>query len=188
MAVVNQLTDYVERVRRARRNRASPAEIKAQIRDWLYEMRYSLQDAPEAKFNFVFSCRDFQNNLFHVFQNDTAPTTVSIATWIDITLEEHKQFLNSAPELLSNIRMEMARLGVTYSGIVPPVTKFTARLDLPWGEWFTAYVLQQAILYVSRARSIMVEMIFQGFNKAGIKIGAPEQPQLPKTDQATPAR
>ena len=185
LATINQITTLVERVQIARRNSASPGEIKAQIRDWLFQMRYSVQDAPEAHFNFVLFCRNAQNIPFHIFQNEAFPSTVSIDTWINIIEDEHQRFLNRTPELLSNIRMEMARLGVGYSGIAPPVTKLTARIDLPWGSYFTAYVLQQAILYVLRARSIMDEIIVMGFTKAGITIGVPTPPQLPRSDGGT---
>ncbi len=179
---INQISAHVERLRRTRRNNASPEEIRTELRNWLLQMRYFVHDGTEANFNFVITCHDSQNNPFQVFQNATAPSMVGIRTWMNITEDEHRRVIDRTPELFSAMRMEMARLGVTYSGLIAPVTSLTARVDLPWGEYFTAYVLQQGIFYVFRARAIMAEMILMELNKAGVRIGPPAQPQLPRAN------
>lgn len=176
---INQLTEYFERAQRRARNTASPAQIAAQVRNWLSQLQYGPQDVPQQNFNFVFLCRDFYQHPFHVFQATSAPKMMGIVTWIEVN-EQQQRALDRNPALLATMRMEMARMGVLFTGIEPPVKKMTARMDLPWSEFLTDYVLRLGIDHIFRARAILSEMALLEFAKERIEVAPVAQPQLPE--------
>lgn len=103
--------------------------------------------------------------------------------------EEQQRVLDQNTELLAQMRMEMARMGVVYTGIVVPVKRMRVQIELPWSEFLTDYMLRTSIDYVWRARALLIEMALVEFAKARVRIEAATQPKLPEPkEESKPER
>lgn len=181
----NQLAQFLSRVEREKRAKATPQQIEMQVRDWFYRRQYSVVRVPIQGFTFCLTGTDKTNRKFAVLQGVDAPGTITIAAVLDATPDQQKVFDNT-PMAVSDLRIEMARLGVFYEGILTPFRRTMVSVMVPWDETITELLFFQRLHDVVRAYILLNELVAREMTKANVP-PIIERPQLPPLPPTTPS-
>ena len=120
----------IERVwsllREANRQTPTAHTIESQTKDWLFRYGYSLRDTRNEAFAFAYHVEDPQKRVFAVGMPTDDPDFVLLTVTLNASPTQ-QGFINdvmSDPKLsvLQDLRIEFARLGVLYQGLVTPFT------------------------------------------------------------------
>ncbi len=170
LLVANQLAEYMSRMQRVRRNTATSQQIVMQLREWLVQLRFPFVDFDLPNASFCLSCEDQYKRRFQIYQNRNQVGSIHITSMMKATEQEKKVF-NQSPLALSNMRTEMARLGVYFDGILSPLDVVTVHVVVPWNESLTPFALQERIGEVLRAIILINELTTMEMEKAKTQSG-----------------
>jgi len=112
--LINQYAILRDRTKRNIKNR-SDKKIERIIREWIDVPGYSVtRIKPERNFKFHFEIRDAQNRHVNIIRGKNNPAIIEFAGRVKITSENQTLDELTLNEIASKIKIEMARLGISY--------------------------------------------------------------------------
>ena len=160
---INQMRVLQERRKRGIAE-VSDKEVYETIRGWLDDPAFTFQRMtnPKCLFQFVVA-EDQGRRPVTVSRTKAKPSQLSISTGITLADEHRKQYEklsnNEKDKIGHNLRIEMARYGIGFSGINRRLEKATLSDVVLLDNALTEFYLRQRIFYVSGAFVLYDETI-----------------------------
>jgi len=162
---INQISVFQERRKRGIAE-MSDKDVDDTIRGWLDDPVFTFQRKmnPECLFQFVVSEEQGRRPVT-VSRTKAKPSQLSIGTSITLGDEHRKKYEtlsnNERDKIVHNLRIEMARYGIGFSGINRGLEKAKLSDVVLLDNALTEFYLRQRIFYVSGAFVLYEEIISQ---------------------------
>ncbi len=170
---INQFHVFRERRRKGLSSR-SDKEIEDVIRNWLDDPGYKFQrkDINDPLFHndrlFHFEVEDEWGRVISIARPRAKPTRLDLASAVFLSSEHKKMYEELNPDdknnLVHNLRVEMARIGVLFKGIETSLNRVDIGDSVSLDDNLTEFYLKQRILFMIRATFLLNELIIQGLN------------------------
>ena len=161
---MNQVRIFRER-RRHGIAELSDKGVDKTIRDWLDDPSFQFQRRMNAECLFQFVVTDEQGRAITVSRSKAKPSQLGLTTAITLA-DEHRQKYerlsdNEKENITHNLRIEMARYRIGYSGINRGLERVVLGDVVLLDNALTEFYLRQRIFYVGGAFALYSEMIGQ---------------------------
>lgn len=162
---INQIRIFQERRKRGIAE-VSDKDVDKTIRGWLDDPVFTFQRKmnPECLFQFVVSEEQGRRPVT-VSRTKSKPSQLLISTSITLGVEHRKKYEtlsnNEKDKIIHNLRIEMARYGIGFSGISRGLEKVVLSDVVLLDNALTEFYLRQRIFYVSGAFVLYEEIMSQ---------------------------
>lgn len=132
------------------------------LREWLYRRGYQVHDAsqPGALFAFEAKLHDIPITIVRLPKTEAFITLLG-ALSVDPEYQKHVQALPEVQriKILQELRIEMARLGVGYSGIADPLNRVELSTEIACDRSLTEEALLRAVMFIIRGIILLRQLI-----------------------------
>ena len=146
-------------------------EFEKTIRDWLDDPLFKFQRKDDPKYLFMFVVTDEQGRPITISRKISKPAQLHLATAITLGKEHIKTYETLSyyekEKILYNLRIEMARYGIGYSGIEMELKRVVLTDTVLLDDSLTEFYLKQRIFYVTGAFILYGQRISQQLMSSG---------------------
>ena len=161
---INQVRIFRER-RRHGIAELSGKEVDKTIRDWLDDPSFQFQRRMNAECLFQFVVTDKQGRPITVSRPKSKPSQLALSTAITLGDEDRQKYEtlsdNEEKRIIHNLRIEMARYGIGYSGINRGLERVVLTEVVLLDNALTEFHLRQRIFYVGGGFALYSAVIGQ---------------------------
>jgi hypothetical protein len=160
--IVNQIAIWRERTKK-KISKLSDEELREIIRRWIDKPFLKVQTNEKDGVLFSFTIENPYKRKVEIVRYKKNPFVIYLGVRIVIS-DEHLSIMSELPEpkrsdAISGLIMELARIGIAWSGVKYPLKEFEIEDSIPIDDGLTEFYLLQHILFMDRVIIIAVEYI-----------------------------
>ena len=161
---INQFAVFQERRSRGFATQSNE-KIEETIRNWLDDPVFKFQRKVDPNCLFRFIITDEPGRPITISRSNLKPMQLELATAITLSSEQREKYetlsLGEKQKIMHDVRIEMARYGISYTGIDTKLERITLSDTVLLDNSLTEFYLRQRIFFVIRAFVLYAEIIGQ---------------------------
>ena len=165
------INQWKQRWRKKDISKYSDKKIEKMIREWIDIPGFAIErmpSKPNIKFNFLMI---YKNTLkINIVHDIESLEIIELLARVKISPHDHPFNEFVLKKISGKIRLEMARLGIEYifEGLPNRLESISLRNPVILDESLTKYYFRQRILFILRAMILVIEIINQTADEAGL--------------------
>ena len=162
LLMVNQVATWRERTKKGI-SKLSDRELREVIRRWIDKPFFKVQTNEKDGALFSFTVENPYKRAVEIMRHEKIPSVIQLGVNLVIT-EEQESIISKLPEpkksdAVSDLIMELARIGISWSGVKHPLKEFVIEDTIPIDDGLTEFYLLEHIWFMDRAIVIAIEHI-----------------------------